>query len=289
MLNSYTKYHNKLTSETIEVVKVNPTGQIISRFSKIVECYSENLGNGIAISMVKIPGGTFHMGSKTSEFGHRSDEIPIHQVTVPAFYMSKYPITQQQWKAVARLRRVDGDLNRERRILSDDRFPIERVSWYDAVEFCERLSRFTGRFYRLPSEAEWEYACRATTKTPFHFGETLTQKLANCDAKYTKTIKKEKPYTISTVGSYFPNSFGLYDMHGLVWEWCADDYNNNYEDAPHDGTARVLNNDSKSKYKVLRGGCWYHEPRFCRSAMRNYNSPSLSYNGIGFRIVMACF
>ena len=107
MLNSYTEYHNKLTSETIEVVKVNPTGQIISRFSKTVECYSENLGNEIAISMVKIPGGTFTMGSKTIEFGHRSDEIPIHQVTVPAFYMSKYPITQQQWKAVARLRRVD--------------------------------------------------------------------------------------------------------------------------------------------------------------------------------------
>ncbi|MDJ0718178.1 MAG: formylglycine-generating enzyme family protein [Prochloraceae cyanobacterium] len=257
----------------------------MDRINKTIEVFSENLGNGVVLEMVKIPGGTFTMGSTQSELGHRADEMPTHQVKVPSFYMGKFPITQQQWKEVGRLRRVDFDLDRTRK-LNDPRYPIENVCWYSAVEFCERLSKKTGRLYRLPSEAEWEYGARAQTTTPFHFGKSIGRKLANCNFEYTKASLARCEYVpqITTVGNYFPNAFGLYDMHGLVWEWCADDYRANYEGAPTDGS--VWFSDAANGYKVLRGGCWSHFPRFCRSAMRNYNNPTLSYNGIGCRVVM---
>ncbi|MHC5719615.1 MAG: formylglycine-generating enzyme family protein, partial [Nostoc sp.] len=155
--------------------------------------------------------------------------------------------------------------------------PVEQVSWYDAVEFCDRLSDHTKRQrqYRLPSEAEWEYACRAGTTTPFHFGETITSELANYDATSTYGRGVEGTYRKETtpVGSFnAANAFGLYDMHGNVWEWCLDDWHNNYERAPTDGSPWFDNkNDNlyqKQGNAVLRGGSWLYYPRDCRSASR---------------------
>jgi formylglycine-generating enzyme required for sulfatase activity len=152
-------------------------------------------------------------------------EKPQHQVTVQPFSMGKFQVTQVQWKAVATLTKVNRDLKPEPSKFKGDNRPVEQVSWYDAIEFCDRLSRKTGKPYRLPSEAEWEYACRAGTTTPFHFGETITSELANYNANYTygagvKGIYREQTTPVGSFG--VANSFGLYDMHGQVWEWCAD-------------------------------------------------------------------
>ncbi|MEM9927157.1 MAG: formylglycine-generating enzyme family protein [Cyanobacteria bacterium P01_D01_bin.50] len=152
---------------------------IIKRTRKTGLYFAENLGNGVNLDMVLIKGGTFTMGAPETEKGSKDNERPQHQVTVPTFFMGKYPVTQAQWKAVAYLTPVEKKLQLEPSNFEGDNRPVECVSWYDAVEFCARLSNHTGRKYRLPSEAEWEYACRAGTTTPFHFGETITDELAN--------------------------------------------------------------------------------------------------------------
>ena len=166
--------------------------------------------------------------------------------------------------------------------------PVERVSWYDAVEFCARLSKATGKEYRLPSEAEWEYACRAGTNTPFHFGETITTDLANYDGEYTYASEPKGKYRGRTtlVGSFPPNAFGLYDMHGNVWEWCLDDWHHNYEGAPTDGSGWVESiNDNDNCYQVLRGASWNYSPQACRSAYRTYDNANVDYVNIGLRVV----
>jgi len=139
----------------------------------------EHLGNGITLEMVAIPGGTFLMGSPESEKDRSSNESPQHRVTVKPFFMGKFTITQAQWQAVAALPKLKTDLNANPSHFKGANRPVEKVSWYDAEEFCARLSRKTSKAYRLPSEAEWEYACRSETTTPFHFGETLTPQIAN--------------------------------------------------------------------------------------------------------------
>jgi formylglycine-generating enzyme required for sulfatase activity len=302
----------------------------------------------IAIDMVVIPGGTFMMGSPAEEGSE--DEHPQHEVTVPSFFMSKTPITQAQWRIIASRTdlKVKHDLDPEPAYFKDepnpktlpnyqssetvptrwDR-PVEQVSWYDAVEFCARLSRLTGREYRLPSEAEWEYACRAVTPDsssisqsnqnptypPFHFGETLTDQLANYDANYTYADEPKGRFRTETtpVGSFPPNAFGLYDMHGNVWEWCLDDWHDNYEGAPTDGRAWLdkknyqqetskVNANEKSRssgdltlqntddknfqlYKVLRGGSWNDVPNDCRVAYRYGLDPDYRHYNLGFRVV----
>ncbi|MEH2450126.1 formylglycine-generating enzyme family protein [Nostoc sp.] len=167
--------------------------------------------------------------------------------------------------------------------------PIEQVSWNDAVEFCKKLSQKIGRKYRLPSEAEWEYACRAGTTTPFHFGETITTELANYDGNYTyaSAPKGKSRQETTEVGSFSPNAFGLYDMHGNVWEWCQDTWHDTYKGAPSDGSAWI---DTDSPNRVLRGGSWFNFPSYCRSASRG-NSYWAGRDGIvdiiGFRVVCA--
>ncbi len=165
---------------------------------------------------------------------------------------------------------------------------MECVSWYDVVEFCARLSQKAGREYRLPSEAEWEYACRAGTTTPFHFGETITPELANYDGNYTYGSGSKGKYVEKTtpVGSFkVANAFGLYDMHGNVWEWCADNWHNTYEGAPTDGSAWSNNNDNDNHSRMLRGGSWSFDPWYCRSAGRYYLGPVDRGSLIGFRVV----
>ena len=157
---------------------------IIQKSRKTGLYFVEDLCNGVEFEMVLIKGGTFTMGAPEDEEDSINDERPQHEVTVPTFFMGKYPITQAQWKAVAKLPQVEKELEENPSDFKGDNRPVEQVSWYDAVEFCARLSNYTGRKYSLPSEAEWEYACRAGTTTPFHFGETITSELANYNANY---------------------------------------------------------------------------------------------------------
>ncbi|MCA2669187.1 MAG: SUMF1/EgtB/PvdO family nonheme iron enzyme [Microcystis sp. M114S2] len=279
---------------TFETFTVNPNGKVSPPESKTARYYSEDLGNGITLEMVAIPGGTFRMGTEDEEierlvkkFG--SDrfrrERPQHEVTVPPFFMGKYPITQAQWKAIAATAKIDIDLETNPSNFKGDELPVERVNWYQATEFCKRLSRETKREYRLPSEAEWEYACRAGTTTPFYFGETITGELANYDASntYAEEAKGEYREETTPVGQFPPNAFGLYDMHGNVWEWCADTWHDNYDGAPTDGS--VWTENGNNNRSPMRGGSWYSYPTSCRSAYRSLNIRRDLNSDFGFRVV----
>jgi len=191
------------------------------------------------IPMALIPAGRFLMGSPEDE-PHRSEtEGPQHEVTLAAFWMAKTPITQAQWREVAGWPRVNRDLDIDPSHFKGDNRPVEQVSWLDAMEFCHRLSQRTGRCYTLPSEAQWEYACRAGTTTPFHFGATISTEVANYDGNYTYGPGSKGIYREQTTGvAIFPaNAWGLRDMHGNVWEWCLDEWHDSYEGAPVDGSA----------------------------------------------------
>jgi formylglycine-generating enzyme required for sulfatase activity len=267
---------------------------IIHEYERTAQYFIEDLGNGIQLEMVMIPGGSFMMGSPETEEDSNDYERPQHQVTIKAFCLGKYQVTQAQWKAVAAFPQVNKELK-----LDPSRFkgdgstsltnhrPVEQVSWEDAVEFCDRLSKHTKRQYRLPSEAEWEYACRAGTTTQFHFGQTITTDLANYNGNstYGDGVKGVYRKETTEVGSFgVANNFGLYDMHGNVWEWCQDDWHNNYEGAPTDGSVWLSSKKSSDK-KLLRGGSWYHNPVDCRSAYRYYYVLDNDLNNIGFRVV----
>ena len=238
--------------------------------------FTEDLGNGVKLEMIAIPGGTFWMGSPTNEAERNNDEGPQHQVTVPSFFMGKYPLTQAQYQAI---------MGKNPAYFKGNNRPVENVSWDDAVLFCQKLSQRTGKNYRLPSEAEWEYACRAGTKTPFSFGDNITTDLVNYDGTYPYKSAPKGKYREQTtdVGTFPPNAFGLYDMHGNVWEWCEDDWHENYIDAPTDGSA--WNSQSGSNTKLLRGGSWSGLARYCRSADRNRYSRDNRNAYCGFRVV----
>jgi formylglycine-generating enzyme required for sulfatase activity len=191
------------------------------------------------IPMVPIPSGSFLMGSPDDEPGRSEAEGPQHGVTLGGFWMARTPITQAQWRMVASWPRVNRDLGLDPSRFKGDCRPVEQVSWLDAMEFCHRLSERTGKKYTLPSEAQWEYACRAGTNTPFHFGPTISTEVANYDGRYiygqgSKGIYRER--TID-VASFPANGWGLHDMHGSVWEWCLDEWHDSYEGAPTDGSA----------------------------------------------------
>ncbi|MBD2442041.1 SUMF1/EgtB/PvdO family nonheme iron enzyme [Dolichospermum sp. FACHB-1091] len=274
---------NNLKTFSFEVVTTDARGNITNRRNASAKYFTEDLGNGVTLDMVEIPGGTFIMGSPTSEENRSSSESPQHQVTVPSFYMGKYELTQAQYQAIMR-RNPFNFMGRNPSNFKGDNRPVEGVSWNNAVEFCKKLSQKTGKNYRLPSEAEWEYACRAGTTTPFYFGESITPDLVNYDGNHTYASAPKGKYRRQTtdVGTFPPNSFGLYDMHGNVWEWCQDDYKNDYINAPTDGSA--LTSPSRSA-KLLRGGSWYDTPAYCRSAYRSYYNLGLSSLDVGFRVV----
>ncbi|MCE2717543.1 MAG: SUMF1/EgtB/PvdO family nonheme iron enzyme [Dolichospermum sp.] len=246
---------------------------ISSRFNPAISStQNENLGKGVVLEMVAIPGGKFLMGSPEGQ-GDDSEK-PQHQVTVPPFFMGKYPVTQAQWERVADLPKVKIDLRSKPSHFQGANLPVENVSWHDAQEFCARLSKATGKLYRLPSEAEWEYACRANTTTPYYFGDTITTDLVNHNGKYGKT---------TDVGKFYPNAFGLYDMHGNVWEWCEDGWHKNYINAPiwpNDSIAWISSNNKQ----ILRGGSWIDLRGLCRSACRNGNNAYYRCYDYGFRV-----
>jgi formylglycine-generating enzyme required for sulfatase activity len=282
-----------------------------------VEGYREDLGGRLALTLVEIPAGSFLMG--TQEEPERSDdEGPQHEVKLASFFMSHTPITQAQWREVAGWQplpaeRWGQDLNPdpshfqiregqawrwqvEMRLFEAEantyNRPVEGVSWLDAMEFCNRLSQRTGRTYSLPSEAQWEYACRAGTTTPFHFRDTISPELANYrgDVAYADGPQGVYREQTTPVGMFPANAWGLYDMHGNVLEWCLDEWHDSYEGAPTDGRAwvdAVEGEKSKEsvKTKLLRGGSWGLSPGGCRSAYRRRLRPGLAKYYVGFRVV----
>lgn len=244
--------------------------------------------------MMLIPAGTFLMGSPEDELERMEREGPQHKVSVPALFIGKYPVTQAQWRVVTGLPQVSRGLKPDPSHFQGDNRPVEQVSWEEAVEFCERLSTHTGREYRLPTEAEWEYACRAGTTTPFHFGETIITDLANyrgtdnLQSNWSGSYRQESKGGFreeTTPVDYFriANGFGLCDMHGNVSEWCQDHWHKNYEGAPTDEIAWLT--DDKDASRVVRGGSWLDVPMLCRSASRAYAPPDYHDYVLGFRVV----
>ncbi|NCR34941.1 MAG: SUMF1/EgtB/PvdO family nonheme iron enzyme [Microcystis aeruginosa S11-01] len=229
--------------------------------------FTEKLANGIRLEMVSLPAGKFLMGSSES-----NDEKPQHQVKVNSFAIGKYPITQAQYQAVMG--------NNPSQFKNNPQNPVECVSWNDAKAFCQKLSQITGKTYRLPTEAEWEYACRAGTTTRYYFGDDANQ-LGDYAWYDGNSGGKTHP-----VGQKKPNGWGLYDMSGNVWEWCEDDWHDSYAGAPDDGSAWLDNDNRSQSLKCLRGGSWYFNPNLCRSAYRsNHFRRDFSVNSLGFRVV----
>jgi hypothetical protein len=242
---------------SFETCKVNDQGKIIDRKTDTTQCFREELGNGVSIDMISIPGGKFR------------------NIVIPPFFMSATLITQEQWDAVLTIPqqgKTELKLNPSR--FKGAKRPVDSVNWWMADEFCKRLSFKTGLDYRLPAEAQWEYACRSGTTTDYYFGDTLSAEVAN----YGNSIKKT-----TEVGKYPANGWGLYDMHGNVWEWCADHWSKNYETALKDSNP-FLSKDPNSD-RVLRGGSWFYDPVYCRSALRRSDSPSYDSLNFGLRLV----
>ena len=279
------------------------------------------LGEGIHLPLLWIHGGEFVMGSPPDEQRRFDWEGPQHRVRLAGFWLGQTPVTQAQWRAVARLvpplgqrwqrqlpanpsyfqpqgekdspfgrfALLPGESNTEQR-------PVERVSWHEAMEFCRRVDTLlpdgSGLHCSLPSEAQWEYACRAgESSMPFSCGETITPQLANYDGSFTYADgpKGDDRQQTTPVGTFPANGWGLQDMHGNVWEWCLDNWHKNYDDAPYDGRAWInpVAKDSEAEQKqprLLRGGSWDDRPRYCRSAYRGGNHPGYRGSYRGFRV-----
>jgi formylglycine-generating enzyme required for sulfatase activity len=249
---------------------------------------TETLPGNIKLEMVKIPAGSFLMGTEETEVirlckEYKTDwykcEMPQHQVKLQEFYLGKYPVTQEQYEAVMG--------NNPSSFKDNPKNPVEKVSWNDAQEFCQKLNDKTKKNYRLPSEAEWEYACRAGTTTSFYFGETISTDQGNYDGNYIFGKGKKGVYREKTtpVGSFPVNKFGLYDLHGNVWEWCQDLWHEKYENAPMDGSSWNEGN-SQTSFRTLRGGSWYDDPGNCRSANRYGFDADYRFDGFGFRLAL---
>jgi formylglycine-generating enzyme required for sulfatase activity len=269
----------------------------------------------LTLTLIEIPAGSFLMGSPPEEPGRSDDEGPQHEVTLESFFMSQTPITQAQWREVAgwqplpaerwgqdlnpdpshfynREGQAEGEVRLFEAEANTDNRPVENVSWLDAREFCNRLSQRTGRTYSLPSEAQWEYACRAGTTTPFHFGDTISPELANYrgDVAYADGPQGVYREQTTPVAMFPANAWGLHDMHANVWEWCLDEWHDSYEGAPTDGRAWVDAAEGEKskesvKTKLLRGGSWLSFPGFCRSAFRFHGRPVYADDYVGFRVV----
>jgi eukaryotic-like serine/threonine-protein kinase len=271
-----------LTTIQITSIKLNERGDIIDRPQSHVEIFQEELSKEIFLTMVRIPSGKFMMGSPPNEEGQEIAEQPQHLVNIPEFYLGETQITQIQWNAIMPERAV--------KIGSNSQIPIDSLSWLDAIEFCERLSKKTGYNYRLPSESEWEYACRGKSTNAFAYGDTILPEIVNYNAEYPykKAAKGNCRHKATFVKTFYPNQFGLYDMHGNLWEWCLDEWFPDYVGAPTDGSARgnILTRSGDSQ-KVIRGGSWFTPARNCRAASRTSLFSSFRHNHYGFRVVCA--
>ncbi|MEL7070886.1 MAG: formylglycine-generating enzyme family protein [Cyanobacteria bacterium J06581_3] len=261
-----------LASFEFSTVTVDKAGRLKQQQQLRAQFFPEHLPNTL-LEMVAIPSG---MSATAGTSSHRREKLS-------PFFISKYPITQSQWSAVAALPQVKRALTRSPAHFHGDNFPMESVSWVEAVEFCDRLTQHTGRRYQLPSEAQWEYACRAGTQTPFHTGETITSELADYVSTYTYKAEHAGDYRQSTlpVGEFPPNAFGLYDMHGNVWEWCADKWHTAHRRSPQQGQTWT------TTQRVIKGGSWLDTPHKLRSASRSGYVETGLNRTIGFRVVAA--
>ena len=299
------RFEQAIASFACETVLLDETGEIKERRQCQARRFVEELIPGVALEMVEVDGGAFLMGTSEEDAAKEREEIaryttkenaekwvnsemPRRKVSVPSFYIGKFTITQEQWSVVAGWEKVERDLDPDPSNFKGDARPVETITWHDAKEFCARLSKKTGRAYRLPTEAEWEYTCRAGATTPFAFGETITPEIVNYNGEYPyakakKGLDRKETVPVGCLG--VANAFGLYDMHGNVWEWCEDVWHGNYEGAPTDGSAWLSVGDSSSR--LLRGGSWGDQSIYCRSAVRNDYSPGNRNLNIGVRVVVA--
>jgi formylglycine-generating enzyme required for sulfatase activity/Tfp pilus assembly protein PilF len=271
-----------------ETFILDERGEIKERRKGQARQFLEELAPNVTFAMVEIPGGKFMMGSPENETGRWDAEGPQHEVTVPPFYIGKFAVTRADWRVVARWEKVEHELKPDPSQFKGDDHPVENVNWEDAKEFCARLTKKTSRLYRLPSEAEWEYTCRAGTTTPFAFGETITPEIVNyeSDHPYAKAKKGGYRRMTITVGSLgVANAFGLFEMHGNVWEWCEDMWHSDYNGAPTDGTAWVSGGDTSRR--VVRGGSFFDYARICRSAFRTNRGARLLDSRVGFRVAVS--
>jgi formylglycine-generating enzyme required for sulfatase activity len=265
-----------------------PQNLNLHRYRRTNKSYTEDLGSGVKLTLMLIPDGEFLMSTSEDEAESSDRERPQHLVRIShtsQFLMGRYPVTQAQWRVVAGYDQITKNLDPDPSGFKGDNHPVERVSWEDAQEFCGRLSAKMGMNYRLPSEAEWEYACRAGSITPFHFGEIITTEVANYNGEYAYNNGATGVYRQETteVGIFPANEWGLHDMHGNVFEWCEDDWHENYEGAPDDGSAWI-DSGRTNMTKLLRGGSWIFDPGNCWSASRNSDSCVKSYYDVGFRV-----
>ncbi len=281
----------KLGLETFsfQVTTVDKTGKTQYPHTHTAKYFPESLNHVERLDMVEITPGKFLMGSTRSEAYAKGSEFPRHRVSLSSFFLSKYPITQAQWAAVAALPKVNRDLSLDPSHFQGGARPVESVSWLEATEFCDRLSKHTGRQYQLPSEAQWEYACRAGSKTPFSTGDTIISQLADYRANVTYKAESPGDYRQATmpVGSFSANGFGLHDMHGNVWEWCADGWHRNYRSAATNGRARRQVSGKLAQLRTIRGGSWLDSPDKVRSASRSGYAETALNRTIGFRVMMA--
>ncbi len=257
------------------------------------------LTSSIGMELALIPAGTFLMGSPDGEKGRNDREGPLHEVEITrAFYLGIYPVTQAQWRAVMGDNPswfcAGGGGEDSVKGLNTDAFPVEHASWQDVQAFLERLSalpeeKTNERRYRLPTEAEWEYSCRGGARSyqVFCFGNTLSSREANFNGNFPcgASAEAEPVYLARTseVGSYAPNAFGLYDMHGNVWEWCADWFD---EDYYRNSPRRDPAGPSRGSLRVIRGGGWYTHGQSCRSAYRFGRAPAQRNDDLGFRVAL---
>jgi formylglycine-generating enzyme required for sulfatase activity len=254
-----------------ETVELAASGREMRRSEEQAEYFTEDLGDGVNLDMVKVGGGSFTMGSPQSEKDRKQDEDQ-HSETVQTFYIGKFEVTQAQWKAVASTPQVEQPLSPEPEGFKGGDLPANNVSWFDAVEFCARLSKMTGRKYRLPTEAEWEYACRAGSTKPFGLGETITKKVANFHGEtgHDSSCEERHLTTIKSVGSAgVANGYGLFDMHGNLQEWSQD-----------------VKREDGTEFRALRGGGWGSAKAKCRCAFREWGSPKRREDIFGFRVVV---
>ncbi len=239
---------------------------------------SVSLPGGVKLEMVRIPAGSFTMGSPSGEPGRESDEKTHRVALTKDFWLGKYEVTQAQWQAVMG--------NNPSEFKKGGNYPVEQVSWDDAMAFCRKLNDAglapSGWRFDLPTEAQWEYACRAGTTTAFHFGTSLNGTEANCDGNYPYGTSTKGPFLMATcpVGKYRPNAWGLYDMHGNVWEWCSDWYGD------YGGDATDPVGPKSGQRRVYRGGSWCLGASYCRAAGRSMYYPADYSLDLGFRLAL---
>jgi len=272
-----------LSTFAFESVTIDRRGRITTRELREARYFTETLNGSESLDMIAIDGRSAQVGNTDGSRNAGAYECAPQCVDIEALYLSRTPVTQNQWRAVAELPPVSRELALAPACFTGDDHPVECVSWHDAQEFCKRLSLDSGRNYRLPTEAEWETACRAGTTSAFHVGATLTSEFANYSALHAYGTEPPGTYRRSTtpVAQFAPNAHGLYDMHGNVWEWCSDAWQDNFIDRG------VHASIGESAHRALRGGSWADAPAKLRSASRTgYAADSLN-RIIGFRIALS--